>query len=161
MLLVHHKWSTETYWMFTYRNSISLENRTLQLQILLLLLLWVRKKKQFHYIWHPCLISVMWTSLQNSHTSYLNSSQCSFSEYVVQLFFLCKMIFPLLPQSTIVIKKNFAPWKTVGTIVYNESTKPSSAIPGEVNSCVTWPTLLHFFVWVLKVIYCNTWRNKR
>lgn len=26
MLLVHHKLSTEIYWMFTYRNSISLEN---------------------------------------------------------------------------------------------------------------------------------------
>lgn len=60
--------------------------------------------------------------------------------------------------------RNFAPWKTVGAIVYNESTYPSSIIPEEVNSSVMWPTLLpfsFFCVWVLKVIFCNALRNRR
>lgn len=145
MLLVHRKWSTEIYWVFTYRNSIQLENRTLQLQILLLLLLWVGKKNHWSNstrsdipVWlvsceHPCrtVTHLIWTPVGAHFQNVLYS--CSFC---------VRWCCPLLPQSGIVIKKrNFAPWKTVGTIVCNEPTKPSSIIPGEVNSC---PTLLLF-----------------
>lgn len=64
---------------------------------------------------------------------------------------------PVLPQSRIVLRQHCFLEDSRGYRDYsfNESTKPSSIIPGEVNSCIIWPTLLLFFffclfAWVLK-----------